>query len=215
MNKLAIFDLDGTLINSIGDIADSANAVLTKNGFPILSEHRYREVVGWGLENMIRAIVPQEKHSIENINRYCLEYREYYRDNWHNRTAPYEGIPELLLQLSKKGVKLAVLSNKRDDFTNICVKHFFPDTNFVDIRGERPGTPPKPNPEAALDIAQRAGIEPARCVFIGDSEIDIETALKSSMLGVGVLWGFRDRVCLESAGAPVIITEPEEILGFF
>lgn len=215
MNTLAIFDLDGTLINSIGDITDSANAVLTKNGFPILSEQRYREVVGWGLENMIRAIVPPDKHSTENINRYCLEYREYYRNKWHNRTAPYEGIPELLLQLSKKGVKLAVLSNKRDDFTNICVNHFFPDTDFVDIRGERPGTPAKPHPQAAIEIAQRAGIDPLRCVFIGDSEIDIETALRSSMLGVGVLWGFRDRVCLESAGARVIITKPSELLPFF
>jgi phosphoglycolate phosphatase len=215
MYKLAIFDLDGTLINSIGDITDSANAVLNKHGDPTFPEEHYRKIVGWGLEHMVREIVPIEKQSRENIKMYCCEYRDYYRENWHNRTAPYLGISEILTNLYEKGVQIAVLSNKRDDFTDLCVKNFFSYIQFVDIRGERPGIPPKPDPCAAIEIAQKAGVAPSECVFIGDSEIDIQTAINASMFAVGVLWGYRDKRCLDSAGADLTVTAPAELLALF
>ena len=208
--KAVIFDLDGTLINSISDIAFCANSVLQKHGYAALPTERYKELVGDGISNLVRKIMPDREISPEQLSELIEEYRKLYSANWNKETCIYAGIPELLDKLISNGFKIAVLSNKRDDFTEKCVSWFFPNTPFGEVRGERAGTPIKPAPDAALEVANRLNVAPSECIFVGDSEIDIETAKRAGMKAVGVLWGFRPREILERAGADVIIGEPGE-----
>ncbi len=209
--KAIIFDLDGTLIDSIADITECANLVLSKYGFPTLPVGRFRELVGDGFVNLTRKIIPESELSPERIAMFIDEYRELYRERWSCHTTVYDGIHELLDTLQEKGIALSVLSNKRDDFTKLCVAHFFPKVRFVDVRGERSDTPMKPAPDAALSIARACNVTPGECLFVGDSEIDIETAKRAGMTGVGVLWGFRQREIIEAAGAEYIVRQPSEI----
>jgi phosphoglycolate phosphatase len=212
--KVVIFDLDGTLIDSIADIADCANTVLNNHGFPTLSEERFKELVGDGFANLTRKIIPPSELSAERVEQFTREYRELYRERWHQRTTVYQGIHELLRSLQSASYTLCVLSNKRDEYTKLCVARFFPDVRFAEIRGEQPGTPIKPAPDAALAIAASCGAKPEECVFVGDSEIDIETGKRAGMTAVGVLWGFRPRITLEHAGATALISHPHELLAF-
>jgi phosphoglycolate phosphatase len=210
--KAIIFDLDGTLIDSIADIADCANSVLTNHGFPSFSVERFKELVGDGFANLTRKILPPSEVRPELIDQFTAEYRALYRERWNRNTAAYEGVQDLLHSLQARGFILSVLSNKRDDLTQTCVSHFFPDITFAQVRGERAGIPIKPAPDAAIDIAESCSVSPEECVFVGDSEIDIETAKRSGMLPVGVLWGFRPRGILEAAGAAAIISKPADLL---
>jgi phosphoglycolate phosphatase len=211
--KVVIFDLDGTLIDSIADIADCANTVLKSHGFPVISEERFKELVGDGFANLTRKILPPAELCSERIEQFTNEYRALYRERWHNRTTVYDGIKELLQSLQVGGYTLCVLSNKRDEFTKLCVARFFPEVRFAEVRGEQPGTPIKPEPTAALAIAASCGVKPEECMFVGDSEIDIETGKRAGMTSVGVLWGFRPRAILESAGASCIISRPHDLLA--
>jgi phosphoglycolate phosphatase len=210
--KLVIFDLDGTLIDSIADITDCANTVLKSHGFPTFSEERFKELVGDGFANLTRKIIPPSELSADRIEQFTREYRALYRERWHQRTTVYEGIHDLLHSLQVAGYTLCVLSNKVDEFTKICVARFFPDVRFSEVRGEQPGTPIKPAPDAALAIAAACGVQPEQCIFVGDSEIDVETGKRAGMTAVGVLWGFRPRAILEKAGASSIISRPRELL---
>jgi len=209
--KAAIFDLDGTLINSIEDIADCANAVLSHHGLPANTTERFKELVGDGFANLVRKIIPQEELTPERLKLFIEQYRDLYSQHWNKKTKVYSGIAELLKDMSDAGIKLAVLSNKRDDFTKRCVSWFFPEIQFAEVRGEREGTPLKPAPDAAVEIAAKLNVSPEECVFIGDSEIDIETAKRANMPSIGVLWGFRSRAILENAGANLIVSRPDEI----
>lgn len=206
-----IFDLDGTLINSIGDIADCANTVLSNHGFPTYSIERFKELVGDGFANLTRKLLPPSELSPERIAQFAAEYRALYSQRWHHRTTVYAGINELLASLKEKDITLSVLSNKREDFTKLCTAHFFPDVRFAEVRGERPDTPIKPAPDAAIAIAESCNTTPHECAFVGDSEIDIETAKRAGMRAIGVLWGFRPRTVLETAGADYIVSHPAEI----
>jgi phosphoglycolate phosphatase len=209
--KAIIFDLDGTLIDSIADITECANIVLSRYGYPILPVERFRELVGDGFVNLTRKIIPQSELSPERISSFISEYRDLYSERWNRHTRVYDGIPELLSVLQNRGIHLSVLSNKRDDFTKLCVSHFFPTLRFVEVRGERSDTPIKPAPDAALAIARACNVSPEECLFVGDSEIDIETAKRARMTAVGVLWGFRQRAIIEAAGAEYIVSRPSEI----
>jgi phosphoglycolate phosphatase len=210
--KAVIFDLDGTLIDSIADIADCSNAVLSNNGFPTIPVERFKELVGDGFSNLTRKILPESALTAERIAQFIAEYRSLYRERWNLKTTVYDGVHDLLVSLQNSGLILSVLSNKRDEATKLCVSWFFPEIRFVEVRGERDGTPLKPAPDAALTIAESCRVAPNQCIFVGDSEIDIETGLRAGMTSVGVLWGFRPRSVLEAAGAAHLIAQPTELL---
>ncbi|MEY4669729.1 MAG: hypothetical protein RL518_2428 [Pseudomonadota bacterium] len=207
-----IFDLDGTLLNTITDIARCGNSVLEDWGCPVHSVETYTELVGDGLTNLARKVLPETRRTPAEIETFVNDYRSYYQVRWNETTTYYQGIPELLSALTEQGIPLAVLSNKRDDFTRVCVAHFFPTVPFREVRGERVGVPIKPHPQAALEIARSLGATPERCLFVGDSEIDIVTGLRATMTSVGVLWGFRPRSVLEEAGARIFLSHPRELL---
>ena len=208
-----IFDLDGTLLNTITDIANCANTVLESWALPVHPVNRYAELVGDGLANLARKVLPPEHVGDASVSRFIDEYRVHYQDRWNETSTWYPGIPELLRELSNSGISMAILSNKRDDFTKVCVSSFFPTIAFQQVRGERAGIPIKPNPQSALEIVESLNVKPENCLFVGDSEIDIETGIRAGMTSVGVLWGFRPRFMLEEAGAHVLVSHPEEILG--
>jgi phosphoglycolate phosphatase len=207
-----IFDLDGTLLNTIDDIARCANAVLEDWGCPVHSVQTYMELVGDGITNLARKVLPPSRRTTTEIEAFVNDYRLAYEGRWNETSTPYQGIPEMLAELTKRGIPLAVLSNKRDDFTQVCVSHFFPSISFQEIRGERRGVPIKPHPQAALEIAASMGVNPARCLFVGDSEIDCKTGLDAGMTSVAVLWGFRPRAVLAEAGATIFLSRPSDLL---
>lgn len=208
-----IFDLDGTLLDTIHDIGGCANTVLASFGYPAHSIERYKELVGDGISNLARKVLPPGNNGPEYVERFVGAYRKLYAETWRESSKPYDGIPETLRALAEKNIKLSVLSNKRDDFTKLCVSSFFPDITFAEVRGERAGVPIKPHPQAALLIAESCGVSPDTCVFVGDSEIDILTAKEAGMRSIGVAWGFRSRGVLEAAGANFIIDSPMSILS--
>jgi len=207
-----IFDLDGTLLDTINDIALCANMVLDDWGCPVHSVETYTELVGDGLTNLARKVLPPTRRSLQEVDDFVQAYRVHYQDRWNETSTAYPGIPEMLDELAKRGIPLAVLSNKRDDFTQVCVDHYFSSCSFRYVRGEQSGVPIKPYPQAALEIARSLGVDPARCLFVGDSEIDIKTGLHAGMTSVGVLWGFRSRETLEEAGAQILLSHPRELL---
>jgi len=206
-----IFDLDGTLLDTIKDIARCGNLVLEAWGCPTHSVETYTELVGDGLSNLARKVLPPARRAVEDIENFIDAYRSHYQTRWNETSTAYPGIDEMLAELEGLGIPLAVLSNKRDDFTQVCVSHFFPTVSFRDIRGERSGVPIKPAPQGALEIAASLRVDPTRCLFVGDSEIDVETGLSAGMTSVAVLWGFRPKSVLEEAGAKVFLSHPREL----
>lgn len=211
--RAIVFDLDGTLLDTLQDIATTANQILTRHGFPTHSVERYRQLVGHGLGDLVRRVLPDQSVSDGDVARFIEEYRDLYSRMWRETSRPYPAVPELLRSLTEYGVPMAVLSNKRDDFTRLCVSTFFPDVPFVEVWGEREGVPRKPDPCSALLIAESLGVEPRECFFVGDSEVDMMTAKNAAMRGIGVLWGFRSREVLSESGAEVIVESPDEIMS--
>jgi len=215
MFKAIIFDLDGTLLNTLEDIADSMNEALIKFGYPSMPLEKYKLFVGDGVDAFIKRVTgkPQiDKIEMEEIKKV---YKEIYNRRWNLKTKPYPNILKTLQTLNEKGIKMNVLSNKPDDFTKLCVRHYFPDIKFEYIIGERKGFPIKPDPFYALEIASKLGISPEKFVYFGDTNTDMQTALNASMYPVGVLWGFRDEEELKSNGAKELISDPVEMLKFF
>lgn len=209
--KAFIFDLDGTLLDSLTDIAGAVNDVLGRFGYPQHSMSDYQNMVGQGVEHLVRAAVPATAQ--ERVNEVMAAYRERYRERMLLHTRPYAGIPELLDGLTARGFQLAVLSNKRDDFTVALVREVLAKWRFGDVRGERVGVPRKPDPTAALEIAQRVGVAPAECFFVGDTAIDMRTATAAGMTSIGVTWGFRPEKELRESGALHVVHSPEQMLA--
>lgn len=197
----AIFDLDGTLLDTLSDIAGAANAVLEMLELPTHPVEAYKMFVGDGVHVLMKRVLPADWQSPEKINHALdLMKREYL--NWLNRdAAPYEEIPAILDGLLAHGCRLAVLSNKPHDLTEMCLREYFPRYPFGPILGLRPGHAAKPDPSGAIEIADQWGLAPEDILFLGDTSIDMETATGCGMFPVGVLWGFRERSELESAGA--------------
>jgi len=210
--KAVIFDLDGTLLNTLEDLADSMNTVLDNFGFPIHPIESYKLFVGKGLRNLVLKTLPEEKIS-ESLVGTCLDaFRKKYAVQWGEKTHPYKDIPELLDKLTAEKIKLAILSNKADEFTQLIVAKFLSQWNFEAVFGERPSVPRKPDPAAALEIAVKLGLKPDECLYIGDSGTDMETANAAGMYAVGALWGFRKADELLAAGAKKLIQKPAELL---
>ncbi len=211
--QAVIFDLDGTLLDSIDDLADSANLLLERNGLPPYAASQYHDFVGNGLMTLIRRMFP-EGSSEEAIRSYAREFRTIYQSRWNNKTRPYDGVIEMLEKLEERGIITAILSNKPEPFTIKCVSAFFPDAFFKKVRGQRDGVPVKPDPQEALAIAAGIGVEPGSCLFVGDSNVDMQTGVSSGMLPVGVSWGYRTVQELQQSGAKLIINTPAELIDY-
>jgi len=206
-----IFDLDGTLLNTIDDIADSMNLILSKYGFPPHLAEDYKKFVGDGIEVLVSRALSPEDRKTEIINNLVDEFKKVYSRNWNVKTKVYDGIEETLSELHKMGYKLAILSNKREDFTKAMVKAMLPNIPFTAVLGLKEGIPPKPHPESAMRVLKIIGVPPEKCLYVGDSDIDMKCATSSGMIPVGVLWGFRDEKELTQNGARFLISKPGEI----
>lgn len=212
MKKLIIFDLDGTLLNTIGDLADAVDYVMRSRNLPEHTNAEYRQMVGGGIKRLVERALPLELAENEAYVEECVaQFRRYYVDNIDRHTIPYEGIPELLRKLQCDGVKMAIASNKFQHGTDRLVAKFFGDIEFVAIEGNREGAPLKPNPEIIHNILRIAGLEPRDAVMVGDSGIDIRTAIAAGIDYIGVSWGFRFADELYAAGATTVVTTAEEL----
>ncbi|MBN2402241.1 MAG: HAD family hydrolase [Spirochaetes bacterium] len=211
--KAIIFDLDGTLLDTIQDLGDSMNDTLKSMGYPVHDIQTYLQLVGNGVENLVTRALPPDIKSEELVKRCVSNFRNIYSDNWTKKTKAYGGIPELLNKLKANQIQTAVLSNKLHVFTVQMVQHFFGSDYFNDVRGEMPGIPKKPDPSAALVIAEKLSSNPAQMIFVGDSGTDMQTAVNAGMYPVGVLWGYRSKDDLTRYGAKQIIDKPEKLLG--
>jgi phosphoglycolate phosphatase len=209
--KCIIFDLDGTLVDTLGDIAASTNHALEAGRFPTLSRETYALIVGNGLKNLVTRTLPPSARDERTEDTIYNNAINYYRDHPTDLSRPYPGIPEMLAELRGKKVKTAVLSNKPDVITQIIIgKLFFPNT-FDLVLGERPGTPRKPDPTSTWELITELDTSPRETLFVGDSEVDIATARAAECSFLGVSWGFRGRPALEAAGADRIIDNPAEL----
>lgn len=212
MKKLIIFDLDGTLLNTIGDLADAVDYVMRSRNLPEHTNAEYRQMVGGGIKRLVERALPAELAENEAYVEECVaQFRRYYVDNIDRHTIPYEGIPELLHKLQRDGVEMAVASNKFQHGTDRLVAKFFGDIEFVAIEGNREGAPLKPNPEIIHNILRIADLEPCDAVMVGDSGIDIRTAIAAGIDSIGVSWGFRFADELYAAGATTEVTTTEEL----
>ena len=212
--EAVLFDLDGTLLDTLDDLGDSMNAVLASQGYPIHPIKSFTEFVGDGVENLVRRAVPPEVRADETrVAELVPLMRREYSGRWKAKTHPYEGIPRLLEQLSERGLRLAVLSNKPHPATVEVVDHFFPPGTFDIVLGARPGVPIKPDAGAALDVSRRLEIAPISFLYVGDTNTDMKTAVDAGMFAVGALWGFRSAAELQSSGARVLIGTPGELLS--
>lgn len=210
MKKTVIFDLDGTLLDSIEDIASSMNKVLESLQLPTHKIEDYKHFVGGGVDILVENALNNQSKEIKDevIKRFKIEYD----GKLHSKTLPYDGIYELLDELKNLDINLAVLSNKPHEFTVSYVNHFFKNYNFKEIHGQKKDVPKKPDPKAALDIVKFLNSSCENTYFIGDTKIDMQTAKNANMTAIGVLWGFRDEKELRDFGADFIVSNPLEIL---
>ena len=210
---MIIFDLDGTLLNTIDDLGYACNYALEKTGYPTHRIEDYPRMVGNGINNLIRRALPELERTEENILRVREHFVPYYNEHNCDHTRPYDGIPQLLESLKMQGHQLAVASNKYQAATEKIVNHFFPDI-FDVILGEREGIERKPNPQIVYDIikSQKAKVERPKVLYIGDSLVDKETAMNAKVPFVACSWGFVSRESLIEAGVECIVDKPEELM---
>jgi len=213
--KLCVFDLDGTLLDTIDDIANSLNRVLMANRYPSHNVQWYKKNVGNGAKRLLLDALPVG-HGLcpENIDELAKVYKEDYNSSSMILTKPYDGIPELLSHLTALSVQVAVITNKPQNTAETLLKEYFSDVNFVAVRGEYPGGPIKPDPLLAEEVLTIAKVSPDQSILIGDTEVDMILAQRASIFSIGVLWGFRDRSVLEGSGANAIVETPAQIIGY-
>ena len=210
--KAVIFDLDGTLLNTLEDLADSMNRVLERNRLPQHELAAYTYFVGDGIDMLVRRALPFEIADEEELNRFSREMKSEYAGRWTQKTRPYPGILDLLDAFSAAGFEMAVLSNKPDEATRHIIQAFLPDIPFRLVIGATSGKPKKPDPTVAMEIAARLRIAPARFIYVGDTSIDMRTAVAAGMFPVGALWGFRRAEEMIAAGAELLVREPASLL---
>lgn len=210
--KAIIFDLDGTLLDTLEDLAAAGNRVLAGAGLPVHPVERYRYFVGDGLQTLIERIIPADWREAGRLAELVTAFREDYGRNWQVRTRVYDGIPALLTALQTAGVILNVLSNKPHDFTGLCVNRFLGRWHFRVVLGQQPGMARKPDPGGALRIAGKIGLPPAEILYLGDTATDMRTAVAAGMHPLGALWGFRTAEELLANGAAELAARPAAVL---
>ena len=214
--KAIVFDLDGTILDTLRDLAESVNLMLAKNGFPVHDVDSYRMRIGNGARNLVRQALPAEL-GVSEAELDCLlaEFKVIYGLHDMDTTCPYDGVVDVLQSLAMRGVPMAVCSNKPHGATVKLVGHFFREGLFNVVCGEKEGVPRKPNPAGPLWIAECLGLPPKEILFVGDSGSDMLTGVAARMVPVGVSWGLRDRVELLENGAVFVADQPGEIVEFF
>ena len=211
--EAVLFDLDGTLIDTLNDIGDAANRVLSNRGFPTHPISTYRRFVGEGARMLFTYALPEKHRHADLINTRLKDFVEDYKLNYNVNSKLYHGIPELLDALTAHGLKLAILSNKPDPITKDCVASLLSKWDFDVVFGQRASVPRKPDPQGALEVAGKLAIPSSNFYYLGDTAIDMKTAVSAGMFPVGVLWGFRPLKELKENGARAIIDEPIQLLN--
>ena len=212
--KGVIFDLDGTLIDTLEDIAGAANRTLAAFGFTAHPVENYRYFVGDGARTLVQRILPTEKRDSDIVDEILKNFKDDYSRNWNDKSQPYDGIHDLLKEISGMGIQSAILSNKPHEYTVLCADEFFPARPFELVLGMRDEVPAKPDPAGAFEIADALSMKPEEILFLGDSIVDIKTANAAGMFSVGALWGFRGEAELGQSGANALAASPPEILKF-
>lgn len=210
---LVIFDLDGTLVNSIADLAAASNYALEKCGFPIHSPEAYPYFVGNGVRKLIERVVPESARNEETIEKVLKEFTNYYNGHMTDKTMPYPGIVDLLVELKKRGDNIAVASNKYKAGVEKLIHHFFPMVEWSAIEGQQEGVPTKPDPSVVFEILSKCPTPKSEVLYVGDSGVDMITAARAGVDSVGVSWGFRPVKELNENFADYIVNSPEEILS--
>ncbi len=212
--KAVIFDLDGTILDTIEDLGDSINYVLNELGYPARATSHHKKSIGNGLRKFAARCLPEDSVTDELLDLILPRLAARYRSNSMVKTVPYEGVIELFDFLTANGIMLNILSNKRDDFVKELTLHYFPDYNFVRADGELPDVPKKPDPTSALKIAEICGVEPSEILFIGDSVYDIQTGKNAGMRTVAVTWGYQPKDALLAENPDFIADTPAEIIQY-
>lgn len=211
--RAVIFDLDGTLLDTLEDLADSMNAVLASMGLPTHPVAAYKYFVGDGVVELARRALPPGRRDPKVVKSAVAGMRQEYGRRWDRKTRPYDGIPELLDALAARGVAMTVLSNKPHDFTRLCVTTFLGKWRFDAVQGVDENVLKKPDPSGALAVATKLGIPPAEFIYLGDTNTDMQTAVAAGMFPVGALWGFRTGDELLASGATMLVEKPADVLN--
>ncbi len=211
--KAVIFDMDGTVLNTLQDIANAVNYTLKLHNLPTHELYKFKKFVGDGTDMMLKRALPEDLRTDEQVAKIKPRYVEYYDAHPTDATVPYDGIPELLSTLKQKGIKLAVVSNKIDCMVGPIADKFFGGI-FDYVTGQKDGMPVKPDPAAVFEAMKIFGVTADECIFVGDSGVDAKTGFNAGMFTVGVLWGFRDEKELRENGANAVISKPCELLEY-
>jgi len=211
MFSAVFFDLDGTLLDTVHDLTHAVNLTLDALGYPHRQTPEVRRFTGRGASSLMARALPGERPSQEEVRQATERFLAHYAGCWARQSAPYPGVPELLDRLTAARLPMAVLSNKPERFTRNIVETLLPGWSFALVRGAREGVPLKPDPTALLDMIQAMDLTPARCAFVGDSGIDLETARRAGLTPLGVTWGFRDPPELRASGATRLYETPEAL----
>lgn len=211
MYKTVIFDLDGTLLNTLDDLADAGNRLCADRGWPQHPVDAYRYFVGNGIPKLIERLAPPEQRTPEILAEALAWFKADYGAHMRDKTAPYPGIPTMLEHLHAAGLQMAVFSNKADALAREVVADYFDPALFDLVRGQRPEVPTKPAPEGTRALLEQLGADTAATLYVGDSNVDMQTAVNAGLDGCGALWGFRTRQELEEAGARYLAADAEEL----
>lgn len=209
---LVIFDLDGTLLNTIADLAEATNYALREEGYPVHSLAAYPYFVGNGVTRLLERVLPEDYRSVENVDRLRHHFMDYYGRNLTHHTQPYEGIPDLLRQLRAEGIDIAVASNKYQQAVERLISHYFGAEQWAAVRGQKEGVPVKPDPSIVFGILAECPTPKQQVLYVGDSGVDMVTARRAGVTSVGVTWGFRPEQELRDNYADHIVRSPESIL---
>jgi len=213
--KALLFDLDGTLLNTLTSLANCFNRVLTAEGYPTHPVEAYRHFIGDGARQCVIRCLPEHDQDDKTIDQVLRLQQADYRLSWQQDVEIYSGIKTLLSALKARGLPMAVLSNKDHGFVERCIEHFFERDTFVAVQGYGPSVPHKPDPTGAKQLISQLGLSPSEIALLGDTAVDIKTANAAGIFGVGALWGFRDRSELENAGANYLVKTPQDVLDLF